>query len=83
MLLRCICSESFPFYSVISSNTLLGNPGEVYTFGTIFVYRVIAMPVGLWIAYKVFLPVFLRVGTPSIYQVPVQLYMFHFQCYYM
>jgi len=65
-------SHNASFYSVISSQTLLGNPGEVYSFGTIFIYRVLTVPLGILIAYKVFLPVFLRVGTPSTYQVKME-----------
>jgi len=55
--------------SFISSITILGTPGEIYSFGTIYIWRILPLPLGIWIAVKVYLPVFLKLGITSIYEV--------------
>ena len=48
---------------------MIGIPGEIYTFGTIFAYGFLIYPPVILIAVKVFLPVFTKLRVTSIYEV--------------
>ncbi|KAF6027717.1 SLC5A6 [Bugula neritina] len=51
-----------------SSLSLLGLPGEIYTFGTVIIYSFIFKPIGVIIAAKFYLPVFRKMGGISLYK---------------
>jgi len=56
-------------FSFVSSTTLIGLPGEVYTFGTIILYSFLFKPFGVLIAVKLFLPIYARLGGMSMFRV--------------
>lgn len=60
---------NFAFYSYISSLTMVSMPGEIYTFGTIFIYIMVFSPIGVLIASRLYLPVFEQIKLVSIYKV--------------
>ena len=48
---------------------MISVPGEVYTYGTVFLYNCIFGPIGIVIATTLYLPVFEQVKLVSIYKV--------------
>lgn len=46
-------------------------PGEVYSFGTIFLLGALSQPVGILIASQLILPVFFNLKVVSVYKVSV------------
>ena len=55
--------------SFISSQTLIGLPGEVYTFGTIILLGYFFKPMGVMIASVFYIPVFRQLQVVSVYKV--------------
>jgi len=53
----------------ISSSALLGLPGEIYSFGTVFLLSYIFKPIGVVLALVLFLPIFKRLKIISVYEV--------------
>jgi len=58
----------------VSSLTLLGMPGEIYTFGTVIMYGFLFKPIGVVIGTTLFLPVLGKIGGLSLYKVRFRLY---------
>ena len=56
-------------FSYISALTMVSTPGEIYSYGTIFIYLAVLYPFGIVIASKLYLPVFEQMGMVSIYKV--------------
>lgn len=56
-------------YSYISSVTLTGVPGEIYTFGTIYLYNYMFLPIAVIVSVHLYIPVFRQLQIISIYQV--------------
>nr|XP_019947839.1 PREDICTED: sodium-coupled monocarboxylate transporter 1-like [Paralichthys olivaceus] len=54
--------------SFMSSTTLLANPVEVYTFGTIFALFSLSYTLSIVVTSEVFLPVFYRLSIASTYE---------------
>lgn len=48
---------------------MVSTPGEIYSYGTIFIYLAVLYPFGIVIASKLYLPVFEQMGMVSIYKV--------------
>ena len=53
----------------MSAITILGTPGEVYSFGTVYIWLVTSYPLAIWFSAHVFLPVFHRLQITSVYEV--------------
>ena len=65
--------------SYISSVTLTGVPGEIYTFGTIYLYSYMFLPIAVIVSVHLYIPVFRQLQIISIYQVSFYFLYFIFQ----
>jgi len=59
----------FVLFSFTSTQTLIGLPGEIYTFGTIYLIGYIFKVVGVILGTTLFLPVFMNLNMISVYKV--------------
>lgn len=57
------------FFSWVSSLNLLSYPGEVYSFGSVFILGFVFWPIGILIASKFYLPVFYELKVVSMFEV--------------
>lgn len=62
-------SVTYIYFSFISSQTLIGSPAEVYSFGTIVLYQTLGTGVGTIIGFIFYLPVFKQSNVISVFQV--------------
>ena len=65
------CNWHLLFYSFISGITLLGNPTEMYIYGTQYIFVIVGVFMTPWVAGKVFLPVFHDMKLSSTYEVKI------------
>lgn len=56
-------------YSYISTNTLIGTPAEVYTFGSAVWYGAFALGLGAVLGEAFFLPIYEQLKIVSLFQV--------------
>ncbi|CAF3615835.1 unnamed protein product [Rotaria sp. Silwood1] len=53
--------------SIMSAATLLGGPVEIYAYGTMYLYWIVAWFIGAYFTANLFIPIFRRIGNISIY----------------
>lgn len=48
---------------------MIGLPGDIYSFGTVVVYSTLSMPIAVFVASKIYLPVFYKLQVTSVFEV--------------